>query len=62
MDKEIQALESNHTWDLTTLPYSKSPIGCKWVYKVKLNPKGVLRGRRQGWWLRPIHKDRDLIF
>ena len=40
MDKEIQALESNHTWDLTTLPPSKSPIRCKWVYKVKLNPNG----------------------
>ena len=29
MDKEIQALEQNHTWDLTTLPLSKTPIGCK---------------------------------
>ena len=40
MDKEIQALEQNHTWDVTTLPLGKSPIGCKWVYKVKLNPNG----------------------
>ena len=40
MDKEIQALENNHTWDVTTLLPGKSPIGCKWVYKVKFNPDG----------------------
>ena len=40
MDKEVQALETNHTWDVTTLPPGKLPIGCKWVYKVKLNPDG----------------------
>ena len=42
MDKEIQALEKTHTWVLTPLPPSKRPIGCKWVYKVKLNPDGTL--------------------
>ena len=42
MDREIQALEQNHTWDVTTLSPSKSPIGCKWVYKVKLNPNGIV--------------------
>ena len=40
MDKEIQALEQNHTWDVTNLPPGKLPIGCKWVYKVKLNLDG----------------------
>ena len=40
MDKEIQALEMNHTWDVTSLPLGKSPIGCQWVYKVKLNLDG----------------------
>ena len=40
MDKEIQALENNHTWDVIALPLGKSPIGCKWVYKVKFNPNG----------------------
>ena len=42
MDKEIQALESNHTWAVTALPPGKSPIGCKWVYKVKFNPDGSI--------------------
>ena len=43
MDKEIQSLEMNHTWDVICLPPSKSPIGCKWVYKVKLNPDGSVK-------------------
>ena len=42
MDKEIQSLEKNHTWDVITLPPGKFPIGCKWVYKVKLNPAGSI--------------------
>ena len=35
MDKELAALEANHTWVLTPLPSGKHPIGCKWVYKIK---------------------------
>ena len=42
MDKEIQALEQTHTWVLTPLPPGKRPIGCKWVYRVKLNPDGTI--------------------
>ena len=35
MDKEIEALEVTNTWSLVPLPLGKSPIGCKWVYRVK---------------------------
>ena len=42
MDKEIQALEHTHTRALTPLPPSKRPIGCKWVYRLKLNPDGTI--------------------
>ena len=35
MSDEIHALEINNTWQLTPLPASKVPIGCKWLYKVK---------------------------
>ncbi|XP_052203988.1 uncharacterized mitochondrial protein AtMg00820-like [Diospyros lotus] len=35
MKAELDALESNNTWTLTSLPPSKDPIGCKWVYKIK---------------------------
>lgn len=40
MDAELEALSDNQTWILTELPQGKRPIGCKWVYKVKLNPDG----------------------
>ena len=32
------ALHSTGTWDLVTLPAGKSPIGCRWVYIVKIGP------------------------
>ena len=35
MDKEIVALKLTNTWTLTTLPPSKVPIRCKWVYRTK---------------------------
>ncbi|XP_074287804.1 uncharacterized protein LOC141612955 [Silene latifolia] len=35
MSKEIEALETNGTWKIVTLPKGKKPIGCKWVYKIK---------------------------
>ncbi|GJT67720.1 retrovirus-related pol polyprotein from transposon TNT 1-94 [Tanacetum coccineum] len=34
MNKELQALEANHTWELVLLPPGKIPIGCKWVYGI----------------------------
>ena len=40
MDKEIGALELNHTWDVVPLPHGKFPTGCKWVYRIKYNPDG----------------------
>jgi len=40
MTNEIIALEKNHIWDLVLLPYNKSVIGCKWVYKVKFQADG----------------------
>ena len=40
MDKEIQALEATKTWVLTPLPLGKKPIGCKWVYRIKLCDDG----------------------
>ena len=35
MQAELQALETNGTWSLTTLPDGKTPIACRWVYKIK---------------------------
>ncbi|KAL0347901.1 UNVERIFIED_CONTAM: Retrovirus-related Pol polyprotein from transposon RE2 [Sesamum angustifolium] len=40
MGHKLDALEKNHTWDVTTLPNDKKAIGCKWVYKSKLRNDG----------------------
>lgn len=40
MQQELAALESNNTWELTTLPEGKRAIGSKWIYKLKLTPDG----------------------
>lgn len=46
MDKshgnEIKALEHNKTWEIVTLPKDKTPIGCKWVYKIKRKSGGSI--------------------
>ena len=40
MDDEVDALEDTDTWTICTLPPDKTPIGCKWVFKVKFNSDG----------------------
>ncbi|XP_068336582.1 uncharacterized protein [Pyrus communis] len=40
MDREIEAIEKNDTWELTNLPLGGETIGVKWVFKTKLNENG----------------------
>jgi len=42
MESEIKALEFNRTWEITDLPPNKTPIGCKWVYKIKRKVDGKI--------------------
>lgn len=42
MRHEIEALQANNTWTLMPLPPHKRPIGCKWVFKIKLTPEGTV--------------------
>ena len=42
MSDELQALHRAHTWDIVPLPPGKSPIGSKWVYKVKTKSDGTI--------------------
>ena len=37
MVEEMTALHSSGTWDLVTLLAGKTPIGCRWVYIVKIS-------------------------
>ncbi|KAL0291613.1 UNVERIFIED_CONTAM: Retrovirus-related Pol polyprotein from transposon TNT 1-94 [Sesamum radiatum] len=40
MHVELQALKTNHTWELVPLPPDKTAIGCRWVFKLKLKADG----------------------
>jgi len=36
-EAEIEALKANNTWFITELPSGKTPIGYKWIFKLKFN-------------------------
>ena len=40
MDREMQSIYDNHTWELVPLPPGRTPITTKWVYKVKKDQAG----------------------
>lgn len=42
MQSELEALEANNTWLLTSLPAGKKAIGSKWVYRVKYKQDGTV--------------------
>nr|CAN59936.1 hypothetical protein VITISV_001878 [Vitis vinifera] len=42
MRAELQALESNNTWSLCTLPPGKTTVGYKWLYRVKYHADGFI--------------------
>ena len=42
MVDEMATLHSTGTWDLVVLPFGKFPVGCRWVYTVKVGPDGQI--------------------
>ena len=40
MVDEMAALHSTGTWDLVVFPFGKFPVGCRWVYTIKVGPDG----------------------
>jgi hypothetical protein len=40
MMTEMNSIQANKTWELSTLPSDHKAIGLKWVYKVKKDPEG----------------------
>ena len=42
MRSELQVLQANGTWTLTSLPAGKMSIGCRWVYKIKHHSDGSI--------------------
>ena len=42
MKTKLDTLQANQTWVITKLPSGKVPIGCKWVFKIKLKADGSI--------------------
>ncbi|GFU02586.1 retrovirus-related Pol polyprotein from transposon TNT 1-94 [Trichonephila clavipes] len=42
MESEMNSLRENHTWELSDLPVGAKAIPCKWVYRLKTNPDGII--------------------
>ncbi len=42
MSEELTSIKENKTWSLVDLPHGKSPIGCKWVFKLKKDATGKI--------------------
>lgn len=42
MNEELDTLEANNTWEITSLPINKRAIGCRWLYKTKYHSDGTV--------------------
>ncbi|GKC47894.1 putative RNA-directed DNA polymerase [Tanacetum coccineum] len=40
MNKEMEALNRNNTWEICDFPKGRRPITCKWIYKIKYKSNG----------------------
>jgi hypothetical protein len=39
---EMDSIISNETWEITDLPASCKPVGCKWIFRRKRRPDGTI--------------------
>jgi hypothetical protein len=42
MNKELDQIEKNNTWDLVPRPIDKNVIGSKWLFKNKMIEQGQI--------------------
>ena len=40
MEDEMKSMNANKVWDLEIIPKGAKTVGCKWVYKTKLDSQG----------------------
>ena len=60
MEDEIKYMNANKVWDLKIISKGAKTVGCKWVYKTKLDSQGnierykarlVVKGFTQREWI-----------
>jgi hypothetical protein len=44
----MDSILSNGTWELFDRPYGCKPVGCKWMFKKKLWPDGIIDKYKAG--------------
>lgn len=49
MYEEIESINRKYTWDLVEFLEGKTPIGCKWLYKKKINVDGSIEKLKLDW-------------
>jgi len=59
MEAELQALETNGTWSLTTLPPHTKPLSSKQVYRVKFRPDGSIERYKARLVIREFQQVKD---
>ncbi|CAM8997450.1 unnamed protein product [Rhodiola kirilowii] len=42
MEAELQALQTNNSWTLTTLPQGHNAVGSKWIFRIKRQSDGTI--------------------
>ena len=40
IEDEMKSMNANKVWDLEIIPKGAKTVGCKWVYKTKLDSQG----------------------
>ena len=62
MDAEFQALQRQQTWSLVPAPPSVNLVGCKWVFKLKLNNDGSISRYKARLVAKGFHQQADVDF
>ncbi|GJX51017.1 retrovirus-related pol polyprotein from transposon TNT 1-94 [Tanacetum coccineum] len=61
MEDKLNSMSKNNVWELTELPKGAKPVGCKRVYKTKLDLNGNVECYKLVWLRRPYTRRRVLI-
>ena len=59
MRSEMDSMSENQVWDLVNLPEGYTPIGCKWIFKLKTDKDAnvsIYKARLVAKGYRQVHK------